>query len=404
MTSKWEMVRLGDVISPVRRKISPSLDDEFMLVTLPLYGKGARLRKTVLGADLGTARFQVQTGDLMISKIDARKGSNSLLPEELDGAVVTGDFLSYEIDRNQVQIEFMDLVARSLWFSELCDSVSSGTTNRIRLDVARFRELRISLPPLIEQQRIVDLIGALDDAIEAAEDVAHTISFLKAEAIQELLGDCITQSKETLSTYFQVIDCEHKTAPATKEHPYAHSIGTAAIRNGDFVLEKAKPVSEATYDEWTKRAAPVPGDVVMSREAPVGEIALVTSETGKICLGQRTVLIRPIGNMTGELLWALLISKQYQELLLGQSIGLTVQRVNVKTIKNIPIPLLSADLAKAVSDISTASLAALKSATTHTDSLRKLRSELLTALLSGAHTIPDSYDDAMATSQELVTV
>ena len=86
-----------------------------------------------------------------------------------------------------------------------------------------------------------------------------------------------------------IVDCEHKTAP-TQDTGYP-SIRTPNIGRGYLILDNANRVSEETYRLWTRRAIPKPGDLVMAREAPVGNVAIIPSGLNP-CLGQRTLLIR----------------------------------------------------------------------------------------------------------------
>jgi type I restriction enzyme S subunit len=87
-----------------------------------------------------------------------------------------------------------------------------------------------------------------------------------------------------------IVDCEHKTAP-TQEMGYP-SIRTPNIGRGYFILDGVNRVSEDTYRMWTRRAVPQPGDLIMAREAPVGNVAIIPPGL-QPCLGQRTLLIRP---------------------------------------------------------------------------------------------------------------
>ena len=88
----------------------------------------------------------------------------------------------------------------------------------------------------------------------------------------------------------KIVDCEHKTAP-TQEHGYP-SIRTPNIGRGRLLLEGVNRVSEEIWKEWTKREVPQAGDLIFAREAPLGNVAMVPADT-KLCLGQRTVLLRP---------------------------------------------------------------------------------------------------------------
>jgi hypothetical protein len=80
-----------------------------------------------------------------------------------------------------------------------------------------------------------------------------------------------------------IVDCEHKTAP-TQPSGYP-SIRTPNIGRGYFILDGVNRVSEETYRLWTRRAIPRPGDLIMAREAPVGNVAVVP-EGLEPCLGQ----------------------------------------------------------------------------------------------------------------------
>jgi type I restriction enzyme S subunit len=154
-------------------------------------------------------------------------------------------------------------------------------------------------------------------------------------------------------------------------------------------------VSEATYREWTARAEPRADDVIFTREAPVGQVGLVASEDARICLGQRTVLIRSMGKLPGAFLWATLQSASYKDYLKSRSIGQTVQRVNVKLIKALPLPVADAEQIERIVQVARTYSNVLLELEETIESLKTVRSEILTALLSGSHTIPETYDQLM---------
>lgn len=86
-----------------------------------------------------------------------------------------------------------------------------------------------------------------------------------------------------------VVDCHNKTAPYINEG--IPLIRTSNIRNGKLDLVDTKYVSEETYKLWSKRCPPLPGDILFTREAPVGEGAIIP-EGVTLCMGQRMMLIR----------------------------------------------------------------------------------------------------------------
>ena len=135
-----------------------------------------------------------------------------------------------------------------------------------------------------------------------------------------------------------IVDCEHKTAP-TQETGYP-SIRTPNVGRGYFILDGVNHVSEETYRLWTRRAAPVAGDLIMAREAPVGNVAIILRGL-QPCLGQRTLLIRPDRKKVDPAyLTYLLLGEEVQGTIHGLTNGVTVSHLNMEDVRTLPIPPL----------------------------------------------------------------
>lgn len=92
-----------------------------------------------------------------------------------------------------------------------------------------------------------------------------------------------------LQCSMQLVDCHNKTAPYTSAGIML--VRTSNVRDGKVRLEGAKYVSPETYAFWSRRCPPLPGDLLFTREAPMGEVGLI--EPGmKLCMGQRMMLLR----------------------------------------------------------------------------------------------------------------
>ena len=130
-----------------------------------------------------------------------------------------------------------------------------------------------------------------------------------------------------------IVDCLHKTAP-TQSTGYP-SIRTPNVGRGRLMLEGVNRVSEDVYAEWTKRAIPKPGDLIMAREAPAGNVAVIR-EGQTVCLGQRTVHLRPDHDKVDPnfLCYYLLAPRQQGALLAGET-GATAGHVNMRDIRKL---------------------------------------------------------------------
>jgi len=99
-------------------------------------------------------------------------------------------------------------------------------------------------------------------------------------------------------------------------------------------------VSEDTYKKWTRRGKPRPGDLILAREAPAGNVGVIP-EDEKVCLGQRGVLIRPTDSaVNSQYLAFLILHPIMQKRLLSFSTGATVQHVNMKDIRQLAMSSL----------------------------------------------------------------
>ena len=182
--SKWPQVPLGQLLSRADSPADLAPDTEYHEVTIRLWGKGVVSRGKVRGADVTTARRFVRSGQLILSKIDARNGALGMVPSELDGAIVSNDFPSFELqETGRCLPGFMSWLIQSKSFVDLCMASSEGTTNRVRIKEDRFLQQRVPLPPLTEQQAIVARLDALADK---ARQLTTHLDAIEADANQLL--------------------------------------------------------------------------------------------------------------------------------------------------------------------------------------------------------------------------
>ena len=135
-----------------------------------------------------------------------------------------------------------------------------------------------------------------------------------------------------------IVDCEHKTAP-TQDTGYP-SIRTPNIGRGRLILDRVNRVSEETYLAWSRRAIPQTDDLILAREAPLGNVAIIPDKL-KVCLGQRTVLIRPDKKFVHPMfLVYYMLGDEIQSRLRSLSTGVTVPHLNMKDIRNLILPNL----------------------------------------------------------------
>lgn len=106
------------------------------------------------GSEIGTKRQTVvHAGQFIVSKIDARNGAFVVIPDDLEGAIVTNDFPVFDVDSSKILPQFMVLISTTPQFVEFARKCSSGTTNRKRIDINMFLMQSIPLPKVQEQKK-----------------------------------------------------------------------------------------------------------------------------------------------------------------------------------------------------------------------------------------------------------
>ena len=106
----YPMMRIGEFLK--RNKTAVTVQDgvKYKRVTIKVRNGGVVLRDEAMGENIGTKKqFLVSKGQFILSKIDARNGAMGIIPAELDGAIVTQDFLPYDIDTTQVNPQYFYL-------------------------------------------------------------------------------------------------------------------------------------------------------------------------------------------------------------------------------------------------------------------------------------------------------
>lgn len=242
-----------------------------------------------------------------------------------------------------------------LWLQPMIKGSAGAVFDSI--NKAGIESLPIPLPPLEEQKRIVAI---LDEAFEGL-DRARAHAEANLQNARELFESALDYEFENANQAFEarlvsticdsIVDCLNRTAPKV-DHPTPYKmIRTTNIRYGKLDLSDVKYVDEETYKIWTRRQVPMVGDVLLTREAPLGETAIIENDD-TLFLGQRIVSyrVKPDVALPRYLYFALrsrLLKKQFKDF----GAGATVQHMRVPQSKELLIPVPPIETQKAIIQI-----------------------------------------------------
>ena len=187
----WKMLPWCSFATPSGKPIIVTSDSEAKQVTVRIRHKGIverQIKRNQFNIKGASNQTQISAGQFIISRIDARNGACGIVPEELDGAIVTKDFRVFDFDLNIVCPIYIDSIFRLPITWKLCESVSDGTTNRVRLDMALFDSLLYPIPDLSEQKYVSSFLQSVDIVINDTSKLVSSLRQLQTALIHNLLG------------------------------------------------------------------------------------------------------------------------------------------------------------------------------------------------------------------------
>ena len=401
---KWQSRRIGDFIHRVKDPVTLEDGIEYKQVTIRMNYKGVVLRGFKNGSDIKTKnQWRVRSGLFILSRIDARNGAFGIIPEELEGAIVSNDFLAYEIDQAEVDTEFFNSFLQSPIFLEACIKASRGNTNRKRVNENFFLDYEVELPALSEQQRLIrrinnakDCIGIVDKEITHQETL---LTKLKQAILQEAIQGKLTADwrKENLGVEpasqlleriqkekqqliaekkirkekplpsitpeeipFEIPDswewcrlgdlCEKtgsgstprggKTAYVSSGIPFLRSQN---VYNAGVVLDGLVYIPESTHTRM-RGTVVYPRDVLLNiTGGSIGRSAIVHDEFDEANINQHVSIIRPVERDMGQFVHKVLISSYFQNMIVEVQTGAGREGLPKNKMDRILIPTPSLD-------------------------------------------------------------
>ena len=255
----------------------------------------------------------VDPGDIVVRTTDLQNDHTSLrVGHSEHRGIITAAYMCLET-KDQMTDGFGYLLLSAYELMKIIYGFGSGL--RQNIDFGHIKRMPVLVPPPGEQSAIVHFLGHVDRRIRRYIRAKQKLIALLREQRQVIIHRAVTRGLdpdvrlkpsgvdwladvparwEVLAlkrVVSKLIDCEHKTAPAVEDSDY-RVVRTTAIRDGHLRLSGMYCTTAETFGDWTRRGLPEAGDVIFTREAPAGE-ACVVPRGLQLCLGQRTVLMKP---------------------------------------------------------------------------------------------------------------
>lgn len=252
-----------------------------------------------------------------------------------DRKILNDDFLFYMIPTDIIKGELMKRAERSLIPS---------------MSVVHLKEIKIPIPPLPEQQQIVNILDQAFAAIDKAKaNIERNLQNAK-ELFQSELNQIFSQKGEgweektfmELST--RIGDGLHGTPKYDEEGEY-YFVNGNNLNNGRIeIKENTKRINEKEYQKHKRELNQ--NTVLVSINGTLGKVAFYDNEP--VVLGKSACYINFIKEVNKHYIKFLIKSPLFFENMRNESTGATIKNFSLKSMRNYKLHLPPLDVQKLI--------------------------------------------------------
>ncbi|OQX06451.1 MAG: hypothetical protein BWK73_30820 [Thiothrix lacustris] len=186
-TEEWESKKIGKILNEVKRPIELFDKELYQLVTVKRRNEGVFPRSLLKGSDiLVKSYFIIKAGDFLISKRQVVHGANGIVPNRLDNAVVSNEYLVVT-NNEHITTKFWTVISKRTEMHKLFFVSSYGVDiEKLVFDVSDWGKRTIVIPQLIEQERITDYFQQLDTLIAQHQQKREKLLNLKKALLEKM--------------------------------------------------------------------------------------------------------------------------------------------------------------------------------------------------------------------------
>jgi type I restriction enzyme, S subunit len=269
-----------------------------------------------------------------------------------------------------------------------------ATQNTIQhLTKEKLEQLIIGLPSLDEQRRIVSVLAACDDVIDRKRRAQIALMQLRSAVLAELLEP---RDGWQLTTLGEIADVVGGGTPATKTPEYWNgevpwiTPTEVVAQDGKRITSTERTITQEGLSRSAARLLPVDAVLLTSR-ATIGAVALAGIELATN-QGFASFVCGPEALPRFLMLWCQANRVEFT----SRGAGATFKEVSKNSVRAIPIALPPIDEQLRIADVINTVDQHLDALTDQGRAAGKARGAFLVDLLSGAHEIPESYDELLA--------
>jgi type I restriction enzyme, S subunit len=286
MSDPWPVEPLATVLTPVERPERIQPEKLYRLLGAHWYGNGLYIKEIKSGSQIQADRlYEVSRGDFVYNRLFGWKGSFAVVGPEHEGCYVSGEFPCFRIETHRLEPQFLRwyFAQSATWDKALGLSTGGTPTSRNRLKADKLLGMRMPLPPLEEQRRIVAVIERLAGKIEEARELRRQA----AAQVERMLASVVSHLTFREDQWGTVALAVSSKRGAVRSGPFGSqlhhaefvpsgvaAIGTRDVRVNRLMLNGGWYVAPEKFEQF-KRYQVFPGDIL---------VTIVGASIGRFCV------------------------------------------------------------------------------------------------------------------------
>lgn len=344
----WVWVRLGEVNKYISKSVNPISEPDKIFELYSVPSMVDNYPEIIAGSDIGSSKQSVCKKDVLLCKINPRINRVWKVSQFTDNELIASSEWII-IRNNHIDANYLMYCFQSKYFREFMLSNVSGVGGSLmRAQPKYVQTYPIPLPPLSEQQRIVErieeLFAKLDEAKERLQEVAESFAVRKAAILHKAFtGELIGKKIEQLVPLESLVDLI-KIGPfgsALHESDYIEN-GIPLVNPKHIVQQHIVPQSKISIsEEKTEELSSYrlkANDIVLGRRGEMGRCAPVSAREENWICGTGSMIIRLKEEYDARLYSLILGSQATVTYLENSAVGSTLKNLNEKIVRKIPVP------------------------------------------------------------------
>lgn len=381
----WQTVLLSDVMRLDVNTVVVDPSAEYPVVGVLNRGRGLLYRDPMPGSDTKYKSLnRIGPGQVVYSRLKAFEGAITVAPADISEAYASQEFPTFTCDGDLLPAYFALLTTTAGLWADLQNLSTGMGGRRERVKPADFLTLRLDLPPRDEQSRIVNLMGAVDEHVEAMAEEVHRLWAALTVARRALLEDApATPLGDLCAITARLVD------PLSEGNADLPHVGVEVIEKNTGRILGARTAREDAVTSGKYKFSP--GDVLYSKIRP-GLRKVAVAECAGLCSADAYPLT-PRPGVPATLLREALLHEPVVERIVQMSGRTKMPKVNRSELFSVEVPMPDEGTTRASVDATLHGLRnQAESLSDEVASLRAFRATLLAGLLSQSISIPSTYD------------